>query len=56
MKKFLTLVTNAAVSWVVTCGLLFLACWCFEVTITLKLATGVWLLMALARSVIHNTK
>ena len=40
-----------AVSWIVTCGIIKLITLCFGWTFTWKLATGVWLVMFLLRSI-----
>lgn len=38
-------------SWLITCGLIKLITMCFGLTFSLGIATGVWLLMFLLRSV-----
>lgn len=47
--KFLAFVTVIALSWALTCGVLYLAALCFSVTFDLKIATGVWLILMLLR-------
>lgn len=43
-------------SWIITCGLVYLVTLCFGWTFKWAIATGIWLLMILAKSVIsHNT-
>lgn len=42
------------ISWGITAGLVWLVCLCFDLTFKWAWATGIWLLMALARSVIHT--
>lgn len=37
-------------SWAVTCGILWLAAWCFGLVFDLKIATGVWLILLLVKS------
>ena len=44
-----------ALSWLLTCGLFYLICLCFELSFTWAIATGIWLLMILARSVFNVT-
>ena len=44
------LITTAVVSWIINCGLLYLACFCFEVPMTLRIATGIWLVQALIKA------
>ena len=44
------------VSWIITCGIVKLVTLCFGLTFSWAIATGVWLVMILARSVFsHNT-
>lgn len=31
--------------WIIVCGILKLICWCFALTFSLKIATGVWLVL-----------
>jgi hypothetical protein len=42
------------VSWLITCGVIKLITMCFGWTFTWGTATGVWLLMCLARAVFGN--
>lgn len=43
-------------SWIITCGLVYLVTLCFGWTFKWAIATGIWLLMILAKSVFsHNT-
>lgn len=45
------------VSWIATCGLVYLVTLCFDWTFSWAVATGIWLLMILARSIFnHKTK
>lgn len=43
----LTLVALYAISWALTCGLIYLIAICFGLSITLPIATGVWLVCVL---------
>lgn len=45
--KLLALITVLAISWGLTSVILYLAAICFAVTFSLKIATGVWLLLFL---------
>ena len=45
--KLLTFITVLAISWGLTCGILYLAALCFAATFSLSIATGVWLLLIL---------
>lgn len=44
-----------ALSWISTCGVIALICKCFGWTFSWGMATGVWLLTCLARSVFKST-
>lgn len=43
------------VSWIVTCGLIKLVCMCFGLTFTWKIATGIWIVLAILQSVFKTT-
>jgi hypothetical protein len=45
---------GAAVSWAVNLIILKLIAMCFDFTLTLKTATGIWLIIVLATSVIKG--
>jgi len=38
-------------SWIVTCGIIKLICMCFGFHFTWKIATGIWLILAILQSV-----
>ena len=42
------------VSWLITCGIVKLVTMCFGWTFTWGMATGVWLIMILAKAVFSN--
>lgn len=44
------LISNAAVSWIIDCGLIYLAFLCFGIPFSVRIATGIWLVMLLIRS------
>lgn len=44
-----------ALSWVCTCGVIKLITFCFGWTFSWKIATGIWLIMCLARTVFKNS-
>jgi hypothetical protein len=44
-----------ALSWIITCGLIKLITICFGWTYSWGMATGIWLIMSLARSVFKST-
>lgn len=44
----------AGVSWIATCGLVYLVTLCFGLEFSWGVATGIWLLMFLLKSVFSN--
>lgn len=45
-----------AISWIMTCGLIKLITMCFGWTFSWSVATGVWLLLCIAKKIFsHNT-
>lgn len=36
-----------AISWALTCGILYLVCLCFTLAFSWKIATGIWLILFL---------
>ena len=47
-------VAICSLSWLFTCGIIKLICICFGLTFSWAIATGVWLVMILLRSVFGN--
>jgi uncharacterized membrane protein YgaE (UPF0421/DUF939 family) len=43
-----------AISWITTCGVIYLITLCFNWTFSWGIATGVWLVMAILRSVFKS--
>lgn len=43
-----------AFSWIVTCGIIYLITLCFGWTFSWAIATGIWLIMLIAKSVFSN--
>lgn len=41
-------------SWAITCGILWLAAWCFGLVFDLKIATGVWLIFLLIKNLFKS--
>ena len=54
IAAFLIILAAYAASWLITCGFIKLITMCFGWTFTWGTATGVWLLMCLARTVFSN--
>ncbi len=44
-----------AISWIITCGLVKLITLCFGLTFSWAIATGVWLVLFIARAVLSPT-
>ena len=44
----------AAISWAVTCGILWLIALCFGLAFSLKIATGIWLVMFLISTIFNK--
>lgn len=51
----LVVIAVLGISWISTCGVVYLVCACFGWTFTWPIATGIWLLTCLARSIFSNT-
>lgn len=50
------LIIGYAISWIVTCGIIKLITLCFGWTFKWSVATGIWFIMCLARTVFsHHT-
>ena len=43
-----------AISWITTCGVIYLITLCFNWTFSWGIATGIWLIMAILRSVFKS--
>lgn len=59
MKKvlFFTVVTVAilyGISWLVTCGIIYLITLCFGWTFKWSIATGIWLIICVLQSIFKN--
>lgn len=45
-----------AISWIATCGIIYLITLCFDWTFSWAIATGVWLIICIAKDIFsHNT-
>lgn len=42
------------IDWGITCGILWLAAWCFGLVFDLKIATGAWLMIFLVRTIFKS--
>lgn len=43
-------------SWLVTCGLVWLVCKCFSLAFSWKIATGIWFICLIARWIFSAAK
>lgn len=44
-----------AISWIVTCGIIYLITLCFGLTFSWAIATGIWLIILILRSIFRVT-
>lgn len=51
---FLFLAVVCGISWILTCGLIWLICLCFSLPFKLGIATGIWLLWFIFNSVLFR--
>lgn len=51
----LILAAAYAISWIVTCGIIYLITLCFGWHFSWAIATGIWLIVCLARTVFKST-
>lgn len=47
----LFLVFICGISWLISCGLIYFICLCFDLQFKWKIATGVWIAMCILQSV-----
>lgn len=52
---FLMIAAVYAVSWLVTCGIIYLITLCFSLEFTWLMATGVWLVILLLKGIFKVT-
>lgn len=59
IAAIIALLVIAAISWAITCGIIYLITICFSLAFSWPIATGIWLVLILLRSVFsdnHNSK
>lgn len=54
-NSLVSLISTAVASWIVNCGLLYLAFLCLDIPFSVRMATGIWLLQAFVRSTLKDT-
>lgn len=55
MIAIMVYLVACAISWGVTALLIMAICWLFSLEFTIKMATGVWLVMFLIRSMLSRS-
>lgn len=55
VAAILVILAALAFSWICTCGVIKLITFCFGWTFSWKIATGVWLIICLARTVFKSS-
>ena len=55
VAAFLIFLAVGGISWLLTCGIIKLIAMCFGLTFSWEVATGIWLIMCLARTVFSRT-
>lgn len=51
----LALILIYALSWIITCGIIKLICLCFGLAFSWSVATGIWLITILLRSIFKSS-
>lgn len=47
----LMLIAILAISWILTCGIVYLIFWCFSLVFSWPVATGIWLILLILGSI-----
>lgn len=47
LLTLLVLISGCSISWAITCSILYLGSLCFGLSFSLKIATGLWLILIL---------
>ena len=48
------IIVGYALSWVITAGILWGIAWCFSVPFSLKIATGIWLVLCYLKAILTS--
>lgn len=51
--SFVVLVIIYGISWIFTCGIIKLITMCFGLSFTWAMATGIWLIILILKSIFH---
>lgn len=54
--KFILFILLTAISWAITCGMVYLISLCFGFAYNLSVATGIWLVLIIIKSIIPDRK
>ena len=52
MLTIIVIVGYSLISWVITCGILWLICLCFGLEFSLLIASGIWLVLVLLGAIL----
>lgn len=50
-----TVVIGYGISWAIIVGAIWGIAWCFSIPFSLKIATGIWLVLCVAKAIFTNT-
>lgn len=50
----LMLIVILAISWILTCGIVYLIFWCFSLVFSWPVATGIWLILLILGSIFRG--
>lgn len=50
----LMLIAILAISWILTCGIVYLIFWCFSLVFSWPVATGIWLILLILGSIFRR--
>ena len=50
----LMLIAVLAISWILTCGIVYLIFWCFSLVFSWPVATGIWLILLILGSIFRG--
>lgn len=55
LAVLLLVLVGYGISWIVTCGVFALICWCFKLEFSWLTATGVWLIYLLLKKIFSTS-
>lgn len=54
LTAIIMVVALYAISWIITCGILYLITLCFGLTFSWAIATGIWLVICILQSIFKS--